>query len=521
MSLDTASAHQPNPSAAVNPRPSPAARGRAPAGGWRALAAAVALAAAACGGSQAPQPPSTTVTAQPSAGAEPVATEPVATEPVATERDPAQVTEELLAEIAAAEAREEPAPAVEPVFEVAGCDDDAAGDEPVAGGEPVVELCFVAFGDASFDGSGPDELIEGVRIVALARWRDDHDLWWKSFYGPAWAMSGGREVFWVHDLSRAGYNVKPDHGQQVRAAPESIAAAAAAVASVVTGSEGTALASIQTTENYQFCAVHPDDSGLIAGCSNFDRPPPQYRPQGLRFGPSSLIDRAVTEQGGNLYFRKPPPTRLPVFVYFSRGRAFFVDSGRYGRFLTGDIHPPGTGNVTVAGFNPHVNQDHTRILVPFGQGSGAVAAVKDEDIGEFWDAVNEGWFQQIDYESPLTWAPATLLITGADGTVTTELAAGDYLFCRMLFFGKSDCIYEDVTAGQDRILEPWSIEGMHYLGEHTESGSALLFEAIATCGTNPRRPCVTREQYTRARQHYRDTGEYPEGWWASTPKAGD
>ena len=328
------------------------------------------MAAAACGGSQGANGPAIEPTANDEPAAEPTTPQ---SEPTA---EPTTPQSEPTAEPTT------PQPAVEPALEVAGCDDDAAGGEPDAEGEPVVELCLVAFGDTSFDGSGPDELIEGVRIVALATHEADHNLWWKSI------------------------------------------------------------------------------------------------------------------------------------VYFSRGRAFFglgAYSGLYSRFLTGDIHPPGTGRVTVAGFSGK-DAGVAEILVPFDQEiRGTVAVVKDEDIGEFWDAVEDGWWQQLDRESPPTWAPATLLVTGADGTVTTELAAGDYLFCY-----NYSCIYEDVTAGQDRILQPWGGEGQHFVIEHTEPESALLLEAIATCGTrNPRLFCATSEQYDRARQHYRDTGEFPpfpEGW---------
>ena len=374
-----------------------------------------------------------------------------------------------------------------------------------------MELCFVAFGDVSFNGSGPYELIEGVRIVVLSQGRhiespDQRGRWWESVYGPAWEKIGGREdAFWTNAGRDPRFNMWPDHGQQVRAAPETIAAAAAAVESVITGADGTAPASIKTSENYQFCAVHPDDGDLIAGCSHFDRQ--RWVPGSRR----SLVD-AVSDHEVTLKIYNPWPTRLPVFVYFSRGRAFFglaADSGRYSRFLASDIHPPGTGRVTVAGFITADTEEYGLVYVPFDQERRqAVAVVNDEDIGEFWDAVTDGWERRLDLESPPTWAPATMLTTGADGTVTAELAAGDYLFCSRWSARLADCIYQDVTAGQDRILQPWNIEGQRYLYELTESESAGLLEAIAACETNPRPRCATREQY----EHYKDTGEPPEVW---------
>ena len=82
--------------------------------------------------------------------------------------------------------------------------------------------------------------------------------------------------------------------------------------------------------------------------------------------------------------------------------------------------------------------------------------VKDEDIGEFWEAVRAIELSQADPTSAEAWGPATLLRTGADGTVRTELAAGDYLFCAVWNSehgrGIRDCTYQDVTVGQDRVL---------------------------------------------------------------------
>ena len=204
-------------------------------------------------------------------------------------------------------------------------------------------------------------------------------------------------------------------------------------------------------------------------------------------------------------------------MYFSHGRAFFdldVDSGRYGRFLTGDIDPAGTGKITVTGFSAHDYKGYAEIYVPLEDETyRSVAIVRDEDIGEFWDAVRDGWIEQLDIESPQTWAPAAVLRTGADGTATMQLPAGDYLFCWAWPGQVVDCTYEDVTAGQDRILEGWGFEDEAFFTERTEQQSADLLQAIADCGTPQSRVhCSTREQYDQANQLYKETGEYPEDW---------
>lgn len=368
-----------------------------------------------------------------------------------------------------------------------------------------LSLCFVAFGDPTPDGSGGDGLIEGVRIVILednpggASVGDEPDRWWGS------VAASQSDLYW------GSHRLYLRHGQQVQATPELITAAA--VPSVVTGTDGTARAVIERHARYQFCAVHPDDGGLIAGCSSFDSGNPEY---GRRRPPENAFHHDVDEWGLISFNIFSDPHRS-VFVYFSFGRAFFdvdVDSGRYGRFLAGDTHPAGTGKITLAGFTARDYRGYAEIYLPLGaEDYRAVAVVKDEDVGLFWDAVRGGWFEQFDFESPQTWAPAELLRTGADGTATAHLPAGDYLFCWVHSDRIVDCTHEDVTAGQDRILEGWGVENVGYLTERTEQQSVDLLEAIAACGTS-HAPlhCATYEQYDQARQHYKETGEYPEDW---------
>ena len=150
-----------------------------------------------------------------------------------------------------------------------------------------------------------------------------------------------------------------------------------------------------------------------------------------------------------------------------------------------------------------------------GDGYWIVVVVKDEDISRFWQAVSEGWIEQLDFESPPTWAPATLLRTGPDGTVTANLDAGDYLFCTPRRTGFGDCTYEDVTAGQHRILTQSFHAAYHFLAELTEQNSAALVKAMAGCGTSQDLDpagCASREEYVRALRHYQDTGDWPEDW---------
>ena len=392
---------------------------------------------------------------------------------------------------------------------------DCDGSEAPAGDEDTVRLCFVAFGDPSFDGSGPDKLIEGVRITVAAGYqsRTDGEKWWKSVHGPAWFAGGGSEEFSIHDLRRGGLRVELWPGEMVRSTPEGVAGAE--VPFVVTGADGTASVTVQRHEPYQFCAVHPDDAGLVAGCGEFD--------EWFDFADEQPAN-AYGHSGIPVVFSNSSEPQRSVFVYFSRGRAFYdldLDSGRYGRFLAGDTHPPGTGKVTHTGFMHVMSPTFGQVKVPLGgDRPWTVAVVKDEDIGEFFEAVSDGWFEQLDFESPPTWAPATLLRTGPDGTATADLDAGDYLFCTPNNTDFSDCTYEDVTAGQHRILYRHHrilyrhiVEGRSWLVELDRANSVALIEVMAACDTPQATVwCRSRERYEKARQHLQDTGDWPENW---------
>ena len=386
---------------------------------------------------------------------------------------------------------------------------DCDGSEAPAGGEDTVRLCFVAFGDPSLDGSGPDKLIEGARIIIPAGRQSgtDREKWWKSVHGPAWFAGGGSEDFSIYDLQRGGLRVGLWPGEMVRSTPESVAGAEGPF--VVTGADGTASVTVQRREPYQFCAVHPDDAGLIAGCGNFD--------PWISFADEQPANAYGHSSGPTVSFTNLSEPQRSVFVYFSRGRAFFdvdLDSGHYGRFLAGDTHPPGTGKVTLTGFGAFYTDTDGQILVPLGSdGHWLVAVVKDEDIGQFFEAVSEGWIEQLDFESPPTWAPATRLRTGPDGAVTADLDAGDYLFCAPHRFDFFDCTYEDVTVGQHRILTYLHFENGAQLAELDRANSVALVKAMAACGTPQATVyCVPRKQYEKALQHYQDTGDWPENW---------
>ncbi len=346
-----------------------------------------------------------------------------------------------------------------------------------------MSLCFVAYGDPSLEGSGPHRLIAGVRIAVLrfssTPAPSEDDLWWD------FVASIPRPV------------TQP--GQRFQASAERIAAAEAL--SVVTGADGTAQAPIKYRETYQFCAVHPDEPGLIAGCTAslwLNRQFPYEAP---------TLSSAINHRDVVL-------AHSPVYVYFSRGRAFFntdADSGRYGRFLAGDTHPPGTGTITFTGFSQRDLHDGGGVVRVFwdDEHRWPLAVIEDADIGAFWDAVQAGWNQQWDLASPDTWAPARLLSTGADGTASADLAAGDYLFCEPHRYGVGPCIYQDVTAGQDRILYAWAVESYGGLTELTEQQSADLLHTMATCEPPW---CATHEQYERASAHFRETGDWPDDW---------
>ena len=453
MSPDTATTHRRDPRTA--PRPPP---GRAPRR-WALAALAAAVVAAACSGTESGAEAGTAQAGgdELNAGGE-----------RGTER------ERMLLESLG---QDPDVDTVEP---------DCDGSEAPAGDEDTVRLCFVAFGDPSFDGSGPDKLIEGVRITIQ-----------EEEGGVGFSILEGETPVWLP-------------GARFRPTPESLAATPL----VVTGADGTASVTVQRHEPYFFCAVHPDDAGLVAGCGEFD---PWVSPW-FAFA-DELPANAYGHGGGQtVRFKNSSEPQRSVFVYFSRGRAFFdldLDSGRYGRFLAGDTHPPGTGKVTHTGFMHVMSPTFGQVKVPLGgDRPWTVAVVKDEDIGEFFEAVSDGWFEQLDFESPPTWAPATLLRTGPDGTATADLDAGDYLFCITYQNGTGgDCTYEDVTAGQHRILYRHIIESSSWLVELDRANSVALVEAMAACDTPQETVwCRSRARYEKARQHRQDTGDWPEDW---------
>ena len=218
MSPETAPAHRPDPPPwPGSPRPVRKCGPRR----WRAMVLGAALAAAACSGSQ----------------------------PAAELSE----TERILANLEAYEAQQAAKlAAIGRDPDTATVEPDCHGSEEPEVDEGTVRLCFVAFGDATLDGSGPDKLLEGVRIFILE--------------GRGGDPSSGIRL-WADSL-KGGWGKSAGHGRQFRSTPESIAAAAAPFA--VTGADGTASAVVRRYEEYAFCAVHPDDAGLIAGCSTFD-----------------------------------------------------------------------------------------------------------------------------------------------------------------------------------------------------------------------------------------------------------
>ena len=386
----------------------------------------------------------------------------------------------------------DPDPDPDPWAAAPQCADRAA----VAQDDEVL-VCFVAFGDATLDGSGPDQAIKGVRILIF------DDSW-----------TGADRRAWWQTVNEAGVSLVS--GQQLRSTAESIAAAP--VPSVVTGADGIATVAVKRREYYGFCAVDPGDGGLIAGCDVFDILDPCCFP----FIPDqNKVGYSAGPEGGISFFDP-----LVVYVYFSRGRAFFsVDGGRYARFVAGETHPEGTGKVTLTGYRygaeyfDHqrevpllLDQDHFRLY----------AIVEDADIGEFWEAVRSGWRPDHDAVSQLSGPaekPATLVRTGADGTATAELPAGDYLFCDVGLLDDgvvgrvAPCTYEDVTAGQDRMIYDWSNENGGYLNELNEPSSAQIREEMTTCNPSGEPHwCATTQQWQQARQHYEETGQAPAGW---------
>ena len=458
---------------------------------WAGLAAAAAVVVlSACTSSSSPQSEPGAEPGRPEAepGAQPAGSSPQRPpddtpepESPSAEQDPALTSSyDVYAWIEAVEAKKKRERLLR---ESSGDDRDVDAVEPDCDQETVtVSVCFVAFGDATLDGSGPDQAIAGARIVLLRTPQryDERREWWESVY------SGSDGDFSIHDLTpgrRISDELLP--GRTMRSTPESVSEPE--VLSVVTGADGIATVATMRT-SYEFCAVHPDDDGLIAGCTDF-----------------------VTQ-----YLRS-----WIVYVYFSHGRAFFgVAGGRYARFEAGETHPAGTGKVT---FTSEHNREYfgtlreMRILLDQDNFRHYVI-VEDADIGEFWEAVYAGWRPgEVSQLSRPADEPATLVRTGPDGTAIRELPAGDYLFCAVWLHdggvGFDACTYEDVTAGQDRMIYGSRDEAFGFLDELNEQRSAQILEELATC--NPSGEpywCATEGQWQQARQHYKETGQPPDGW---------
>lgn len=288
---------------------------------------------------------------------------------------------------------------------------------------------FFAYGDRGDAATG---VLAGVRIAVI----EDPQAWWKA----------------LRDDTPDGMEALPP-GYQVKAAAGRVQEAPARI--VTTGADGTAVADRATDRSpYLYCALSPDVEDLIAGCSDL-------------------------QEDAGFYS-----------VYFSAGRAYFISlrrdrrdgSSHYGNFL---LRPSWRTDPVKVTFVSRTSLDWADDEYPEGfyyETTELFAVVRDDDIGEWWDAISRDgelalsvsgeFFQEMaapwgsteamspPVDVPREWfdsAPAEYVAIepGSDFRAEAMLAPGDYLFCNVGFkslSGVRECTYEDIADAGDVVI---------------------------------------------------------------------
>ena len=324
--------------------------------------------------------------------------------------------------------------------------------------EPVVQDVPVEFVASAHrgDGDGTDSAALAGVTVAIVEW-NDRERWWEAL-----------GVYSPHDGTGIRRGIPP--GAQVASTAEQVAAAPARF--VTTSAEGTAHAELDRSTYYLFCAMSPDDAGLVAGCTN------DYDPLRHSFG-----------------------APVTLHIAYSHGRAYLSAQAP----AAGAASGPGTGReapVAVVATKPAARSYANalgelvwRHLDP----NQDTAVIADADIGRWWDTISGGGPAALDTErhdpivvaAPLVEAsPARVITTDYRGVATASLPVGNYLLCAVHRAGRIDsrqlaCIYHHISDAHDNIFHAWCCGA--------ESGSAGIEALNETAG----RALIQQAQHLR------------------------
>ena len=315
--------------------------------------------------------------------------------------------------------------------------------EPVVQDVPVEFVVSALPGDG--DGTAAAELA-GV-TVAIVEW-NDRWRWWEAL-GAYSALDG----------TGIGRSIPP--GAQVASTAEQVAAAPARY--VTTSADGTVHAELDRSTYYLFCAMSPDDAGVVAGC---------------------------TSHYGLLSHRRGEPVTLHILL--SHGRAYL--SSQPPAAPTAASPGAGEASVTVVAMKdalPYANALGELVWTHLDP-SQDIAIVADADIGRWWDTVSGGDPAALDHDfdtqvrvagTLIEASPARVITTDHRGIATASLPAGNYLLCAAQRSGRTGyrqlaCTYHHLANTHDNIFETWCCDPERGIGHITAlnetDGRALL-----------------------------------------------
>ena len=304
---------------------------------------------------------------------------------------------------------------------------------------------FVAYEDAGGDAG----MLAGTRIAIIDASVGSTAIyeWWQAIAanteGPLWRTIGP----WRSP------------GFAVATTAEQIAAAPARWA--VTGTDGTAEATLSYGGHYLFCVIAEATPDMVSGCVST-----RYLP-----GTSHIHDLRVEEPA--------------VYVYLSEGRAYFdLNDGRYRRIRGGNSDPEGLAHLSIISVNKE-GVLYARSLSRTWLLHTLALVVADADVGLFWETVH-------DPAQPTTYgrvsaSPAQMVDTGPLGAAELQLEPGGHLVCRLKLrdypapaaeteASIDACIYAIVSPAQHHVIDITTVEIYIHI-RHTPDQAGFIMRA--------------------------------------------